>query len=210
MKYILLYIKQTLRFVLKPMSFLPAIFMMCLIFSFSAQDADESGELSYTVGREVISIANETFDQGWTAEYMDYLTENWQYYIRKAAHITEYFLLAVSVAFPLYVYGLRGIPLVLVAGSFCVGYACLDEFHQTFVSGRSPQKKDVMIDSIGIFAGIILTRIVGWTGRMTIFRPLSNSAKKKSPSGNSRRRAYDEEYARSYESRSRKKKYRSA
>ena len=199
-----MYIKQTLRFVLKPMSFLPAIFMMCLIFSFSAQNSNESSQLSYEFGKEVLSIANETFDQGWTSEHIEYLTEHFQYYIRKAAHITEYFLLAVSVAFPLYVYGLRGIPLVLVAGTFCVGYAGLDEFHQSFVAGRSPQKKDVCIDSIGIFAGIILTRIVGWTGRMTIFRPLSNSRKK--------RKANEAQYyrERDYDRRSSKKRYRSA
>lgn len=204
MKYFLLYIKQTLRFVLKPMSFLPAIFMMCLIFSFSSQTSDESSQLSYMVGKEVINIANDAFDQGWTAEHIEYLTENWQFYIRKAAHITEYFLLAVSVAFPLYVYGLRGIPLVLVAGSFCVGYACLDEYHQYFVSGRAAQKKDVCIDSIGIFAGIIVTRIVGWTGRMTIFRPLSNSYGKK------KKRSSDYRDSIRYDDRPYKKKYRSA
>ena len=31
-----------------------------------------------------------------------------------------------------------------------------------------------MIDSIGIFFGVILSRIIGWTGRKTIFRPFSN------------------------------------
>ena len=83
-------------------------------------------------------------------------------------------LLAITVAFPLYVYGLRGFPLVIIAGAICVGYACLDEYHQSFIAGRSPQKKDIIIDSCGVLAGVIITRIVGWTGRMTIFRPLSN------------------------------------
>ena len=174
MKYFLLYIKQTLRFVLKPLSFVPAIFMMCLIFMFSAQNADESSELSYEVGVKVLSYANETFDKGWNAKYIDELSRKGQYYIRKTAHFTEYFLLAVSVAFPLYVYGVRGLWLVLFAGGFCVGFACLDEYHQMFVAGRSPQKKDVFIDSCGVLLGVIITRIVGWTGRMTIFRPLSN------------------------------------
>ena len=99
--------------------------------------------------------------------------------VRKTAHFTEYFLLAVSVAFPLYVYGVRGLWLMFSAGIFCVGYACLDEYHQSFVAGRSPGKRDVLIDSAGVFFGIIVTRIVGWTGRMTIFRPLSNRKKEK-------------------------------
>ena len=76
-----------------------------------------------------------------------------------------FFLLAVSLALPLYVYGLRGIWLTLEAGAICVGFAALDEYHQLFVSGRGASKRDVAIDSIGIFAGIIVTRIIGWMGR---------------------------------------------
>ena len=179
MKYFLMYIKQTLRFVLKPLSFVPAIMMMILIFTFSSQEGNQSSQLSYQVGVKVLTIANETLDKGWSESRIKYLSHKGQFYIRKTAHFTEYFLLAVSVAFPLYVYGVRGLWLVFSAGIFCVGYACLDEYHQSFVAGRSPGRRDVVIDSIGIFFGIIVTRIVGWTGRMTIFRPLSNHKDKK-------------------------------
>ena len=183
MKYFLLYIKQTLRFVLKPMSFVPAIIMMCLIFMFSGQDGDESSALSYEVGVKVFTVANETFDRGWSEDHISELSENMQFYIRKTAHFTEYFLLAVSVAFPLYVYGVRGLWLVFSAGAFCISFACLDEYHQSFVDGRSPQKRDVFIDSCGVILGVIITRIVGWTGRMTIFRPLSNHREKEKEKG---------------------------
>ena len=175
MKYLLLYIKQTLRFVLKPLSLVPAIIMMCLIFNFSEQDADTSSQLSYKVGVEVLTVTNDVFDRGWSFSHIHELSSRYQHYIRKAAHFTEYLVLAITVAFPLYVFGLRGFPLVIVAGAICVGYACLDEYHQSFISGRTPMKKDVLIDSAGVFVGIIITRIVGWTGRMTIFRPLANN-----------------------------------
>ena len=92
--------------------------------------------------------------------------------------MTEYFALAVAVAFPLYVYGLRGILLMVVAGLFCVAFACGDEYHQSYIAGRSPSKRDVLIDSVGIFFGIILVRIIGWTGRKTIFRPFTRKKKK--------------------------------
>lgn len=174
MKYFLLYIKQTLRFVLKPLSFVPAIIMMCLIFSFSGQDADTSSELSLQVGIKVFSVANETFDKGWSSQKIEQLSEASQYYIRKTAHFTEYLILAITVAFPLYVFGIRGPWLVILAGSFCIAFAGLDEYHQSFVAGRSPQKKDVLIDSCGVIIGVIMTRIIGWTGRMTVFRPLAN------------------------------------
>ena len=174
MKYFLLYIKQTLRFVLKPLSFVPAIIMMCLIFSFSGQDADTSSELSFQVGIKVFSVANETFNKGWSSKKIEQLSEASQYYIRKTAHFTEYLILAITVAFPLYVFGIRGPWLVILAGSFCIAFAGLDEYHQSFVAGRSPQKKDVLIDSCGVIIGVIMTRIIGWTGRMTVFRPLAN------------------------------------
>ena len=174
MKYFLLYIKQTLRFVLKPLSFVPAIVMMCLIFSFSSQTSESSSALSYNVGVEILHVTNDFLDKGWSDEHISELSDLYQFYIRKLAHFSEYLLLAITVAFPLYVYGLRGFPLVIIAGMICVGYACLDEYHQSFVAGRTPQKKDVIIDSCGVLVGIIITRIVGWTGRMTIFRPLAN------------------------------------
>ena len=77
--------------------------------------------------------------------------------------MTEYFCLAVAVSFPFYVYGLRGFPLMLVAGLICVAFAAGDEYHQSFVAGRGPSKKDVMIDSIGAFFGIITVRVICWT-----------------------------------------------
>nr|WP_242829329.1 VanZ family protein [Butyrivibrio sp. WCD3002] len=156
---------------------MPAIVMMILIFNFSDQPAETSSALSYKVGVEVLTVTNDVLDKGWSISKIRQMSTDYQHYIRKAAHFSEYLLLAITVAFPLYVYGLRGIPLVLVAGMICVGYACLDEYHQSFISGRSPQKKDVLIDSCGALLGIIITRILGFTGRMTIFRPLAYNAK---------------------------------
>ena len=104
---------------------------------------------------------------------IDHYTERLHPYVRKMAHFTEYLLLAMSVSLPLYVYGLRGILLVFAAGSFCVAFACLDEYHQSFVAGRGPSKRDVVIDSCGVFVGILITRITGFIGRKTIFAPLA-------------------------------------
>lgn len=174
MKYFLLFIKKTLRFVLKPLSFVPAIFVMYMIFRLSAQDGMTSSQLSYKVSTKIVTTADRLLEKDFSSEQIKHYAGQIHYYVRKLGHITEYFVLAVSVAFPLYVYRVRGFSLMLVAGLFCVAFAGLDEYHQSFVAGRGPSKRDVAIDSIGIFTGIILVRIVGWTGRMTIFRPLSN------------------------------------
>ncbi len=154
--------KHVVFFFLKPLSFLPALLMMYVIYSFSAQTGDASGNLSYEVSYKIVEIGNEVLDKGleeW--EIADYASEI-EYPVRKAAHMSEYFLLAVAVSFPFYVYGLRGFPLMLVAGFICVAFACGDEYHQSFVDGRGPSVRDVCIDSIGAFAGILVVRMFCW------------------------------------------------
>lgn len=177
MRYFLLFIKKTLRFVLKPLSFVPAVFVMYMIFHLSAQDGVTSSQLSYKVSTKIVTTADRIWDREFSQEQIRHYADHIHYYVRKMGHVTEYFILAVTVAFPLYVYRVRGIALMLVAGLFCVAFAGFDEFHQSFVAGRGPSRRDVAIDSIGIFIGILLVRIVGWTGRMTIFRPLSSRPK---------------------------------
>lgn len=159
------------RNLLRPFSFLPAMILMYMIYSFSAQPGEVSSELSYKVSYEIVDTVDYVFDGGHEEWQIAQMAQKINFITRKLAHMAEYFALAVAISFPLYVYGLRGIWLMLIAGLFCVGFACADEFHQSFVAGRSPSKKDVLIDSFGVFWGIILVRIIGWTGRKTIFRP---------------------------------------
>ena len=170
-------IRVFLRSMLKPLSFVPALCMMVMIYSFSAEDGKTSAAFTYKVSVKVVETVDQVANLDLSQTEIENYANRFHHLIRKCGHVTEYFLLAVSLALPLYVYGLRGIWLTLVAGAICVGFAALDEYHQLFVSGRGASKRDVAIDSIGIFAGIIVTRIIGWMGRKTIFRPLC--AKKK-------------------------------
>ncbi len=187
--------KNVILFFLKPLSFLPALFMMYAIYSFSSQTGDVSGNLSYTVSYKIVEIGNETLDTGLSADRIAYYAERIEYPVRKLAHMTEYFFLAVAVSFPFYVYGLRGFPLMLVAGLICVGFAAGDEYHQSFVAGRGPSKKDVMIDSIGAFGGIITVRIICWTflAPFRVAKRLEERARRKEMA---RRRAEEREHER--------------
>lgn len=162
---------------LKPFSFIPALLMMYMIFSFSSQDGITSSQLSYKVSYKIVETGGKVLGEDLDPWEIDSIATRFHGIVRKIAHMGEYFLLAVAVAFPLYVYGLRGILLMIVAGLFCVAFACGDEYHQSFVEGRGPSKRDVLIDSFGVFWGIILVRIIGWTGRKTIFRPFSKKKK---------------------------------
>lgn len=166
------FVKFILRFILKPLSFIPALLMMYIIFSFSSQDGTTSSNLSYRVTYKAVSMADDALDLELTDKQIARCIRKIHYYVRKLAHFSEYFLLAVSIAVPLYVYGIRGIWLVLTAGILCVGFAALDEFHQYFVQGRGCSVRDVLIDSCGSLIGILFVRILGYIGRKTIFEPL--------------------------------------
>lgn len=157
--------------------------MMYVIFSFSAQTGEVSGELSYKVSYKIVETKNEVLNENKNAYELYSEADEIQYYVRKAAHMTEYFLLAVAISFPLYVYRIRGIWLILLAGIFCVGFAGFDEYHQSFVDGRGPSLRDVGIDSTGALIGIILVQMFCWS---TLHNP---SVKKKKKSRKKRRRA---------------------
>ena len=123
------------------------------------------GEKVHSVA-EVILLNKEKVTEGVLEQLLEeiaYKADGIHYYVRKAAHMTEYFLLAIAISFPLYVYGVRGIWLMLLAGIVCVGFAGLDEYHQSFVDARTPAVKDVGIDSIGAFIGILLVQAFCWS-----------------------------------------------
>ena len=120
MKYFKMFLKKLLRYVLKPLSFLPALMMMFVIFNFSAQDGTASSSVSSTVSVRFVQVCDRALDRGWSDAQIAHYAERIEHYVRKLAHVTEYFLLAVAVSFPLYVYRLRGWRLVLAAGLFCV------------------------------------------------------------------------------------------
>ena len=148
---------------LKPLSFVPAIAMMAAIYLFSAQSGESSGALSYRVSYEIVEAKDRILNTQKSEDQLAAEAHAIHYYVRKVAHMTEYFLLALCVSFPLYVYGVRGIWLLLLAGIICVGFAGLDEYHQSFVANRGPSVKDVGIDSIGVLAGILLVQAFCWS-----------------------------------------------
>ncbi len=169
MYYFKRFIKKTLRYLLKPLSFIPAIAMTYIIFVLSAQDSAQSGHLSLEVSRYIVLLYNKLFVKGFSPERLQELVVYIHPYVRKGAHFTEYMLLAMSVSLPLYVYRIRGFGLTLIAGGLSLLYAVLDEYHQSFVAGRVADVHDIMIDGAGILVGVIIIRIICYIGRKTIF-----------------------------------------
>ena len=80
----------------------------------------------------------------------------WVIVIRKLGHITGYGLLTAA-----WWWALGGVvdrPLLWAVG-ISLGYACTDEFHQTFVRGREGTPRDVGIDAIGMAIAVVLIRM---------------------------------------------------
>ena len=80
-----------------------------------------------------------------------------QFLIRKAAHMSEYAILAML----LYMFARESKiqSSFIFALIFSMLYACTDEFHQLFVSGRSGQWQDVFIDTSGSFLGLCVQQL---------------------------------------------------
>ena len=67
---------------LKPLSFLPALLMMYIIFSFSAQPGEVSGNLSYKISYEIIETKSELLSENLSSEEIAYKADGIHYYVR--------------------------------------------------------------------------------------------------------------------------------
>ncbi len=141
---------------------------MGLIFWFSAQEADVSTDMSYTIGYRVGEFFISDFDR-WSQEEKLAFAEKIDFPIRKSAHASEYAMLAVLLAGTYAVFGVGGRRRYVSAWLITTAYAASDEFHQLFVPGRSGQISDVALDAAGALGGILfflcVSRIWQWWGR---------------------------------------------
>ena len=83
----------------------------------------------------------------------------WDTILRKASHITEYFILTLLLyrAFK-GSFNLSSFYLTFWSLGLSFLYAVSDEIHQAFVPTRNPSPNDVFIDTIGIIAFFFLIK----------------------------------------------------
>lgn len=142
------------------MKYLPIFIWMVLIFIFSHQPKDESEEYSrlaiwllQTLGIDLTEIAK----------------GNATFVVRKAAHMTEYFILC-TLALNITKTKWTTPNFYYIAIIFSILYACSDEFHQTFIQGRVGCIQDVGVDSIGV----LIAAAIFWLTRKYFFTPAIN------------------------------------
>ena len=133
------------------------VFWMGAIFFLSSQPAVESKEVSGSLMTLITKFISSIFPsaaQGGTIAGLHFL-------IRKSAHFLAFFILACLVLHALNKLGFKNFKAIMTAFLICVLYAMLDEYHQTFVPGRSGEVRDVFIDSAGALTGIVVYSLIG-------------------------------------------------
>ena len=122
----------------------------CLIWNNSLASGTSSGNLSEKVAEYLLTFVNKA---GFTISF-----DLFHHYVRKLAHFSEYFLLAVLVLTSVHntMKQKKYLPLLL----FGIGVPVIDETIQRFIPGRTGCFTDCLIDMSGYLAGLIITRII--------------------------------------------------
>lgn len=132
------------------LSWTMVILWMGVIFGLSAQPAAESGALSHGVTEMLVNFVKRMVPSA------DISVEGLHHFVRKNAHFFAYMILALLVSHAFSRHEMHGMENFWNTLLICVLYAVSDELHQLLVPGRGASVVDVMIDSMGVLAGLLL------------------------------------------------------
>ena len=121
---------------------------MLVIFLMSSEVSTDSTARSDEIVRTIKSIG--------VSAPADLLT----FLVRKAAHISAYFVLGILLFNLLKDYGLGVKKMIFACIAIAMLYACTDEIHQMFVPGRSGEVRDVLIDTAGAAVGVAVYAVL--------------------------------------------------
>ncbi len=134
------------------------IILNCItIFCFSAQNSEKSSETSGVIVESVVTTISNVNKNVKKESIRDTVT----FVVRKCAHFSIYTLLGIFLMNFANTFNISTRRKLLICVLFGILYASSDEFHQSFVGGRSPEVRDVCIDSCGVLFGNFLVIITG-------------------------------------------------
>lgn len=140
-----------------------AIIWMVLIFKLSSMTSNNSnGKSKNIIGIFIEDTLDITNEYGITSSYpteakLKKASNLINAPLRKVMHASVYFVLAffimilLNIIFEHKKYALT----IIITAIICLVFATTDEFHQTFVNGRTGQILDVIIDFIGSVVSMI-------------------------------------------------------
>lgn len=126
------------------------IVWMITIFCFSNEDGDTSQGTSDIITNAIINI-NDGLEKN---------REIISFCVRKLAHFSIYFVGGILLFefYSTFDVTMKRIFYMSALSGIC--YACFDEFHQLFISGRTGQFRDVCIDSTGVIVALIIMIVI--------------------------------------------------
>ncbi len=127
------------------------ILCMLIIFSFSSDNSIQSSKKSENVILEISSLFGVKGHRKQQQMINKFFVP-----VRKCAHFFIYFVLGLSMISFLREFSLPVRKLILLSIFLAFLYACSDEVHQLFVSGRSGEVRDVLLDTFGAGIGVYL------------------------------------------------------
>ncbi len=135
------------------------VIVMIAIFCFSAQIGEKSSDVSMNVTEKIVNDKNyeETPEKPLMKKQ-----EEVEAVVRKIAHFLIFSALGFC-SFMTFYYSEKVNKtrvLFIISIVFCIIYASSDEIHQLFVTERSGEIRDVLIDSGGSALGIAIAFIV--------------------------------------------------
>lgn len=123
---------------------------MIVIFCFSNDNSEKSTKKSDGV---IIKSTELFLNRKLNNEEKKLVIQKLVLPVRKGAHFTIYFILGILVFSLLKEYRLVNLRTLVITVGICFLYACSDEVHQLFISGRSASVIDVFIDTLGSMSG---------------------------------------------------------
>ena len=129
-----------------------------MIFNFSNQDSEKSGSTSQKVTeaitKDVKSI--QKLNKNEKAKVIDKIED----VIRKIAHFSIYSLVGILLMALLSTYNISENNKIFYTIIIGMIYAMSDEFHQSFIPGRSGQVSDVFLDTLGVSVGCLFILLI--------------------------------------------------
>ena len=159
------------------------IIWMIVIFTFSSMDTEESnGKSKETIKQTVEKTAEISENIGisenkMTQKQVNITVNKLNMPLRKCAHATEYAILAIFIIITINEYTNKrySISKIIITILICFIYSLTDEFHQSFVPGRTSLFTDCLIDTTGSIITCLMYTIIKKVKESKLSIKLNNS-----------------------------------
>ncbi len=134
------------------------IIWIILVFAFSNQNGDKSQGMSDIITDRIVKVVTKLNPD---IKYKS-AKDTTNFIVRKIAHFTIYFIGGILIFNFIDTFSIKTKNKLLISILIVILYAVSDELHQLFISERTAQIRDVLIDSTGaIIAIFLISRIKG-------------------------------------------------